>query len=360
MEKILIVEDDQEVRSSLSEILATSGFEVVEAEDGKAGLEKVFEVIPDLIISDIMMPKMDGYELLNALQNDEKTGAIPFILLSAKSDHSDIRKGMNIGADDYLTKPFRAKELLEAVQTRINKKRMHDKKWEELANNLSQYIPHELRTPLVSVLGFSQIILEEFDTLSEDMMRDLAYKVNKAGKRLYDRIEKFIIYSDVELLSKDDIMQKELKSESIEISDLLFKEMLLESFSLEERIKEIEYYIDTAEIKITRVYVQVLLKELLENAIKFSTKGDKIKITGKMLIDVYELVFHDTGIGIAQNDLNGLFLANRFQKNESGNIGNGFGLIIVRKICDIFKCKIRIESELNVFTKVTITIPLMK
>lgn len=121
MKKILIIEDDKILRENTRELLALENYRVFTAENGREGLETAKRIYPDLIISDILMPVMDGYELLKSLYKNRATRDIPFIFLSAKAEAEDIRAGMNMGADDYLTKPFHEKDLLRAVRTRLNK-----------------------------------------------------------------------------------------------------------------------------------------------------------------------------------------------------------------------------------------------
>lgn len=121
MKKILLIEDDMVVRENTAELIELSGYEVITAPNGKIGVTVAKNELPDLIVCDIMMPELDGYGVLDALASDEATKHIPFIFLSAKSDHKDIRKGMNMGADDYLTKPFEEKELMSAIESRLAK-----------------------------------------------------------------------------------------------------------------------------------------------------------------------------------------------------------------------------------------------
>lgn len=121
MKKILIIEDHDDVRENTAEILELARYEVATAENGKLGVEKALQDPPDLIICDIMMPVLDGYGVLHLLAKHEATAGIPFIFLSAKSEKTDVRKGMELGADDYLTKPFEGSELLKAVETRLRK-----------------------------------------------------------------------------------------------------------------------------------------------------------------------------------------------------------------------------------------------
>lgn len=121
MKKILLIEDDKNIRENTADILELSNYKVETAENGKIGVEKGKQLHPDLILCDIMMPVMDGYEVLEALSKDHTMASIPFIFLTAKSERSDFRKGMTLGADDYLTKPFDERELLAAIERRLGK-----------------------------------------------------------------------------------------------------------------------------------------------------------------------------------------------------------------------------------------------
>ena len=121
MKTILVIEDDRSIRNNMLKILKVEGFETIGAEDGVAGVQMAKAYTPDLIICDIIMPKLDGYAVLAALAENSETATIPFIFLSAKADRSDIRQGMNSGADDYLTKPFTRQELTEAIAARLGK-----------------------------------------------------------------------------------------------------------------------------------------------------------------------------------------------------------------------------------------------
>lgn len=121
MKKILVIEDEQPVRANILELLEAEDFEVIGAENGFIGAIWAQENLPDLIICDVMMPEVDGYEVLSALRQDQITAAIPFIFLTAMADKADIRQGMELGADDYLTKPFTRDELLGAIASRLTK-----------------------------------------------------------------------------------------------------------------------------------------------------------------------------------------------------------------------------------------------
>lgn len=121
MKTILLIEDDTALRENTAELLELSNYKVFTAPNGRIGIEKAIQETPNIIICDIMMPEIDGYGVLEAVTSEEKTKHIPFIFLSAKTEHKEIRKGMDMGADDYLTKPFDEEELLSAVESRLAK-----------------------------------------------------------------------------------------------------------------------------------------------------------------------------------------------------------------------------------------------
>jgi len=125
--KILIIEDNEDIRENIVEILELANYDVSSAENGKIGVKIAKEVLPDLIICDIMMPELDGFGVLHILSRDEETSHIPFVFLTAKVEKEDFRKGMNLGADDYITKPFHENELLDAIESRLRKKESVDK-----------------------------------------------------------------------------------------------------------------------------------------------------------------------------------------------------------------------------------------
>ena len=140
MKKILLIEDNPEVRENTAEILSLANYEVIVAENGRIGVDLAQREKPDLIICDIMMPELDGYGVLHILSKNEHTAGIPFIFLTAKTEKSDIRKGMNLGADDYLTKPFDDTDLLNAIEARFQKSAMQKKQYETTAEGLDSFI----------------------------------------------------------------------------------------------------------------------------------------------------------------------------------------------------------------------------
>lgn len=140
MKKILLIEDDQIMRENTAEILELARYEVTTAPSGRLGSTLAKEVRPDLIICDIMMPELDGYGVLHILSKDPKTASIPFIFLTAKAEKSEIRKGMDLGADDYLTKPFEDTELLNAIESRLKKADMLKKEFGRNIEGINRFL----------------------------------------------------------------------------------------------------------------------------------------------------------------------------------------------------------------------------
>lgn len=176
--KVLIIEDHGEIRTNLVEILEMARYTVYQAENGKRGVELAISHVPDIILCDIMMPELDGYGVLYMLNRHEQTSGIPFIFLTAKAEHADLRKGMELGADDYLVKPFDDMELLNAIDIRLRKK---------AANDLS----HQNRTEAFKVLVEKTDGLAKFNKIIEEKKsRDfkknqVIYYEDDHGKGLY-------------------------------------------------------------------------------------------------------------------------------------------------------------------------------
>lgn len=179
---ILVVDDNNDMRENTCEFLELTGYNVIEAENGKVAIEKAKTHIPDLIICDIMMPELDGYGVLRILGNSPETNHIPFIFLSAKAEKQDVRKGMNMGADDYLTKPFENNELIEAVEARLQK---------------SQIISNVNITEQTTLSSFVRDIsnLELLEKSPADLKtnifapKDLIFETDKYPKRLFYILE---------------------------------------------------------------------------------------------------------------------------------------------------------------------------
>ncbi|MES2555772.1 MAG: response regulator [Bacteroidota bacterium] len=192
MKKILLIEDNEDVRNNTAEILMLSKYEVFTASNGKEGLEMAQKNRPDLIICDIMMPLLDGHEVLHLLSKNDATAGIPFIFLSAKAERHDVRKGFEMGADDYLTKPFKGMELLNAIEARLKRTEVFQKEFTNNFQDVSTFI-NEARG------------LESLKKLSEDReirmyrRKDEVYKAGAYPKGIF-----FINSGKIKICQKSD------------------------------------------------------------------------------------------------------------------------------------------------------------
>jgi DNA-binding NarL/FixJ family response regulator len=155
MKRILVIEDQPVMRRNIQTILEMEGFEVITADDGRKGIEAAKASSPDLILCDVMMPELDGYGVLTALRSDEKTVTIPFIFLTAKGEKTDLRTGMNLGADDYLAKPVSSDDLLAAVNARFERQRAHDHRREKEIGESSGFNPDFTSAKPLEQLGLT-------------------------------------------------------------------------------------------------------------------------------------------------------------------------------------------------------------
>lgn len=183
MKKILVIEDNLEVRENLCEILEISGYQINSAENGKIGVRKAHEYMPDLIICDVMMPELDGFGVLKIINKTPKLNHIPFIFLTAKAEKTDFRKGMGLGADDYITKPFDDVELLGAIEMRLERAERIQKSFEEPTHSGLQTFFSEAKAQ------------KSFEKLSEEKeirkynIKDVIYEEGQLPRWLYFVVE---------------------------------------------------------------------------------------------------------------------------------------------------------------------------
>lgn len=201
MKRVLFIEDDIVVRENTAELLELSDYEVITAANGKIGAASAKTNLPDIIICDIMMPELDGYGVLEILSNDDSTKHIPFIFLSAKTERKDIRKGMDLGADDYLTKPFDESELISAIESRLAKVAIIKENLEKKSTKKNKVDEEEedIKT------------LDQLKNYVIDNSEELSYK---PGEDIYHQGENsnyiFLIYKGVVKTTKIDEQGKEL------------------------------------------------------------------------------------------------------------------------------------------------------
>ncbi len=367
MKKILIIEDDEQIREALEDILTYENYEVYTAPNGRIGVETALKALPNLIISDIMMPELDGYGVLAELRQNPATFAVPFLFLSAKADKNAQRYGMEIGADDYITKPFENEEIIRAVKSRLEKYSTIEKHFSQKVNEIQSYLtaslPHELRSPLNVILGFSQIIDgSERDELTFDDIKMMNKNIIEAGKRLLRIV---INYSFITRLYQIESAGKESDGHVTSIAVCDNPKIIITDFAMEiarkyKREDELVLMLDNAPVSFPEEYIIKITEEITDNAFKFSEHNSRIKIISMVDKDSYILSFTNSGRGMSREQINNIGFFMQFDRNIQEQQGSGLGLAIVKKILKIYGGNMQIESVPNEFITVKVILPVKK
>ena len=349
MFKILIVEDTLTIREEIHDILVMEGYTVFEAENGSIGFEIALKKHPDLIISDILMPKLNGFEMYKKLQNNKTTKLIPLIFLSAKAEKSDIRAGMNLGAEDYLTKPIDVEDLLNTVKIKIDKKLLLaqetiDKtttisailqQQKKELDNYAQLISHELKTPLRNISDILIWIREELahPISSENSINSIELLENKV-----ERMELLLI----KLEQYKNISPSSFKKNKINLNTIAKK--VIAKLQVPSHIKiEIKNKLPTLfadEIMLEKVF-EILIQNALDHIDK---KKGLILLACETTEEDYLFSIKDNGIGIKTKYHEKIF--EMFQTIDSNN-STGIGLSIVKKIISYYNGEVKVESKTN-------------
>ncbi len=359
MATILVVEDEDVLLENLSFHLSFEDYDVLCANNGKKGVELAFEHIPDVIICDINMPEMDGYEVLQQIRSNSKTVSIPFIFLTARSDKSDFRQGMELGADDFITKPYTAVEILSAIKSRLKKQgqlqKVHNEEIDQLRKNIASNLPHELKTPLSVILAYSEILGRSYKDMNDEEIKDMISSINSSGKRLLRMFNNYTFYTSL----------FDFKLENNIAYDLLtqFPEQEIRRVISEIKKNYTKPYIiniifEERTVPVFISHFKKLAEEIIDNAIKFSDDNTEIILKGYFLNNYYFIECQNSGIEFPQNKIDKIGGFMQFDREYLEQQGIGLGLAIVQKIIHIYNGSISIECS-NRNTTVTIAFPIL-
>lgn len=356
MKKILVIEDEESLRSNVCEILGYEGFDILEAANGLKGLQLAREKLPDLILCDIMMPVMDGYEVLAAIREYQETRLTPVILLTAMAERENIRKGMELGADDYIIKPFTIQELLQSVNSRLKKseavKEFAETALDELRNNLISQLPHELRTPLNSILGFGQLLRDNPGIFTQGEISEYGKIIYTSGQRLYRLIQNYLIYAQLELKNNHVPAGMVLPG-----AGLICRQMAEEVAARYDRREDLLVFASEGLVYADQNDFMKVVEELTDNAFKFSEKGSRVIMSCGTAGDRFELTITDKGRGIAPADIQRIGAYMQFDRMLHAQQGSGLGMIISRKIVEMYQGEVDIESEPGTGTRIKVWFP---
>lgn len=351
IEKILVIEDASTLRRDIIEILTYEGYYVTGAENGKVGVELAFSYQPDLIICDIMMPEMDGFQVMERLKADQRTAAIPFIFLTARTDRADIRYGMGAGADDYLTKPFVATELIDSVNAQLSKRRRLDtitqNRLRELSESILTALPHELRTPLNTVIGFSDMLLDEAETIDPVRLREWAGFINDAGHRLYRLVENYLAYVRATALLQDNSAVREVYEHTLDYPGSVIHLYAVSRAKMYQREVDLKINLarDNIKIRISEGDLGKIVTELVDNALKFSETGSVVNLETYVEAQTYTLQVIDHGRGLSKEQIEAVGTYMQFDRWLYEQQGAGLGLVIVTRFLELYGGSLDIDSD---------------
>jgi signal transduction histidine kinase len=373
MKKILVIDDTDFIREDIATTLQFEGYETLTAEDGLAGVEKAKLERPDLILCDVSMPRLDGFGALEQIRRTEGIRTVPFIFLTAKAEKADMRRGMELGANDYLTKPFTTDELINAVTAQFAKVQHIEeqigqevgKRVDQLGANISYALPHEFRTPLTGIISSTDMI----DMVANDLkngrgidyveLESIAHDIRISAERLRHLTENFLIFTQLQNIASKPSDIALLRKQMTEGGILGMVEDIFNMLATDlERTSDLTISVEDCEIAMDSKDIYKIIQEIASNALKFSKPGSPIIVNGRVDGNMYRLTIQDQGCGIKESDIPNLGVPfGQFDRLNNEQQGAGLGMAIVKKLLEIYNGSLTVQSVLNQQTTVIVSIP---
>jgi len=368
MTKILVIEDQALLREEILEILSIEEFQVIGAENGRIGLELVQTFQPDLILCDVSMPELDGHGVLEELRKEPETVTIPFIFLTAMADKADLRQGMTLGADDYLTKPFDRIDLLEAIATQFRKQQAIDskihQKVDDLRSNITLSLPHELHTPLTGIISSTELLLEDFNQIDPAESLEILETIHVSAHRLYRLTQNFLLYAELELIMADPSRVAMIRRGR---SSRCYKEVIVDwaraKATEAKRLADLRLDVhQDITVSISELKLRKIVEELLDNAFKFSLNDSPVHLAIQLdhttidtnMVTLYVL---DHGRGMSEEQIANIGAYMQFERRLYEQQGSGLGLVIAKRLTELHGGEFRITSIPNQQTLVKVMLP---
>jgi two-component system sensor histidine kinase/response regulator len=362
MTTVLVVDDQLTTRHLISEILHSIGFMVVEAPSGEEAIWLAHKQQPDLILCDIEMPEPNGYDVLTALRQNPSTATIPFIFLTAKADKRDQRQGMELGADDYLTKPFTAEELIGALKARLAKqltlKRKSSNILEQLHRGLTSTLPHELRTPLHGIMGLAQLLSMQPIAQNPHEVLEMSGQILKSAERLERMIENLLLYgqlttSDPQHEYKNRLQTTQLLSVSDGVTGVA--QQVAKRYK---RLEDLRFDIQGLEVDCNAFALKKITEELVDNAFKFSQVNTTVQVATHGNDNMVVLEVTNEGRGMTETQISQIGAYQQFDRTVYEQQGLGLGLVIVRSLVEMNGGMFEIHSVPHQQTTVSVSLEL--
>jgi two-component system sensor histidine kinase/response regulator len=348
---VLVVEDEPGTLEIITFLLEEEKLRVLQAHDGEAALSLLEKVQPDLVISDVRMSGMDGFTLCKHVRANPTLSHVPFIFLTGKGDRADVRRGMRLGADDYLTKPFEPEELLSAVQVRLTRaaeaKAAINRASADLQDAIIRALTHEFRTPLSLIVGYTDLMEASGQEMSDEDFQRVLQGLHEGSRRLMSLVEDFLLLSRLRTGSVARSLAQEPPSP-------LRPDQVVRSVAAQAQARaadrNVSLVVDCTtpdlNVAISNGHLCEIVRRLVDNAIKFSNSdGGQVGLTTRQEMGYWVLSVTDDGVGIRQEALSSIFEAfNQVDRAQMEQQGTGVGLTIVRGLVEAHRGRIGVES----------------
>ncbi|PID89489.1 MAG: hybrid sensor histidine kinase/response regulator [Bacteroidia bacterium] len=359
--KILVVDDNFDNVFLIKSSLMLNDLETEEAYSGKEAIEKVLADPPDLILLDIMMPEMDGYEVCKILKDNEQTRHIPIMFITAKREYDDIVKGFKLGAVDYVSKPFneqelfvrinnhlelkKSKEQIEEQNKELNRKNLQLTELNQTKDKFFSIVAHDLKNPFNTILGFAKLLVFKMQKYKPEQIHEFSKLIYDASEKGYKLLENLLEWS------RSQTGRIQYVPEIINLAALA--DNTIDLFKGGAATKSISLSSDVAADDFAygdEYMIKTILRNLVSNALKFTENEGSVSIsTQEAGEDFIEVLVMDTGIGIQKEKREQLFnIGTHFStKGTANESGTGLGLILCKEFVEKNGGTIRIESELK-------------
>jgi two-component system, sensor histidine kinase and response regulator len=354
------------MRDQIATTLLAAFYETHTAVDGADGVDKALRNPPDLIICDMMMPNMNGQEVLVEVRQHPELASVPFIFLTAVDSINTMRESMNLGADDYLFKPFLPNELLNAVNTRLKYHRQieatAEQQLEAIKLRLARTITHELRTPLSLIVTSLEAMSMPDMELSKEEAAEMLDTMNRGTKRLGHCIEQmvFATYLTTGVYTADSVARNAIASSVKELVDKAINSAKQFTIRQAEKV-DIRLTADSDEnvvIQCDPGAMKHALAELVSNALIFSPPGGNVRISYKRLQDDVRIMITDNGQGIPDQDLKeALDWFGQVNREMQEQQGMGLGLPLANQLIAMHNGSLEIRSIVGKGTRAIVTLP---
>jgi CheY-like chemotaxis protein len=338
---ILVIEDELMVRQTLVDLLELNGHTVLAAADGIEGV-KLAERRPDLILCDIRMPGMDGYEVIAAIQKLPQCRDIPFIFLTARAGRGDQRRGMALGADDYITKPFTERDIVEAIAARVRRQQPLRERIQQLLDERHRESgadwSHVLMTPLNGVLGGLQLIESEAESIEPGELKELLGLIRASAEREHALSRKLVLYYELERLKA--------APPALASCDAPAAVAAGAARAAEEgkRSSDLTVHCDPGSVPVAEAFLTAGVAELAENAFQFSKPGEPVTVTGTCHSGRYRIEIADQGPGMTAEQRARATGFTQFEKGRRNQQGLGLGLAIARIAAELAGGQLLLEA----------------